>query len=144
MSGFRQLAIGAAMCALMIASVAPQASFAKPTQVDPAKVQALATSIEAAINALGCTVTLQDQVAAIQGAIANSGDDPPTVEAALNVVQAMNNICPSSHAAIASVDQTIIQALQGTQVAAAGGPGGGSPIGPPSTFISGGGSDYVP
>jgi len=117
---------------------------AKPAPVDPGKVQALAGQVETQLAGLGCSATSTADVAAIQNAIATSGDDPFVARAALRLVQGWKDLCASAGPAVASVDQTITEALEGSDVPHSGGPGGGIPIGSPSSYVSGGGSsDYV-
>lgn len=118
---------------------------AKPTPVDPTKVEALVAKLEAALTALGCSATADQDIATIQSTIASSGASPSEAEAALEVVQTSPGLCPSAGIAVASVDKTIELALAGGSPSAGpgGGPGGGAPIGSPAAYVSGGGSNYV-
>jgi hypothetical protein len=116
---------------------------AAPKPVDPGKVQALVSQIEASLLSEGCAASSTDDVTAIQTAIATSGADPFVARAALHQVQAWKDLCASAAPAVASVDQTITEALEGSNVPHSGGPGGGIPIGGPTSFVSGGGSDYL-
>jgi hypothetical protein len=135
---------------------------AKPGPVDPEKVQALAVQIEAALSNSGgaggggggggggeCGASVSANVATIQSTIAASGADPAVAMAALHVAQSSPSLCPNAKPAIASVDQTIADAVNGSETPAAGGPigaggpGGASPIGAPQSYSSGGGSDYL-
>jgi hypothetical protein len=143
MARTKRLLVSSAVVMAATFVMSPMASIAKPTPIDPGKVQALATQVEAALTGLGCNATLKDDVAAIQAAIAGSGADPAVAEAALRVVQSAPDLCASARPAVASVEQTIEEAEAGNIVPAAGGPGGGSPIGAPAAYVSGGGSDYL-
>jgi hypothetical protein len=129
--------------------VVPQIASAKHGPVDPEKVQALAAQIEAALGGSGggggggCGASVAANVATIQSTIAASGADPAVAMAALHVAQSSPDLCPNAKPAIASVDQTIADAVNGSETPAAGGPGGASPIGAPQSYSSGGGSDYL-
>ena len=129
--------------ALGIAAFAGGAS-AAPAPIDPTKVQTLATEIEAALTQLGCTATVQQDIAAIQSTIAASGVSPSEAAAALSIVQTFQGLCGGDTVAVASVNQTIVLALAGGGPAAGpgGAPGGPTPIGPPPVFVGGGGSNY--
>jgi hypothetical protein len=116
---------------------------AAPKPIDPGKVQALVNQIEGSLSSEGCAASSAADVTAIQSAIASSGADPFVARAALHQVQSWKDLCASAAPAVASVDQTISEALEGSSVAHSGGPGGGIPIGAPSSFVSGGGSDYA-
>jgi hypothetical protein len=135
--------------AIVIGLVAAGSAFAAlsadaaPKPVDPGKVQALVSQIETGLSSEGCAASPTDDVTAIQSAIATSGADPFVARAALHQVQAWKDLCASAAPAVASVDQTITEALEGSTVPHSGGPSGGIPIGAPSSFVSGGGSDYV-
>lgn len=120
------------------------------TPLNPSTVQALAGQIEATVAGLNCAATSQSDIAAIQATIAASGDDPSIARAALFMaygalpVPGSSGYCSNIAAAFATVNQTIADALEGSSVPrAGGGPGGGSPIGSPPAYVSGGGSDYV-
>jgi hypothetical protein len=138
-----QLGVAGAIV-LGIASLSGSAS-AKPTPVDPTKVQTLVTQIEAALSGLGCAATADQDIATIQSTIAASGASPSEAEAALEVVQTSPGLCPSAGIAVASVNKTIELALAGGSPSAGpgGGPGGGAPIGGPAAYVSGGGSNYL-
>ncbi len=116
--------------------------YAKPSPIEPGKAHALAGQIEAQLLGEGCGATSAADVAAIQGAIATSGADPFVARAALREVRAWRGLCGSAAMAVASVDLTVLEALEGSDVPHSGGPGGGLPIGSPSAYVSGGGSDY--
>jgi hypothetical protein len=136
-----------AVLAMFAGSSMATAASAAIAPVDPGKVKALAIQIEATLSSQGCGADAQADVSAIQATIAASGDDPWVARAALHIAQSSPAAanCPTLAAALASVDQTIDQALQGNSVPhAGGGPGGGTPIGAPASYVSGGGSDYLP
>jgi hypothetical protein len=134
---------GSAFVCVLALGVGALCGSANAAPVDPGRVQTLAGQIENALVQLGCGATAQAEVAQIQSTIATSGADPFVARAALRVVQSYSGLCGSDAAAVASVDQTISQALEGSTIPQAGGPGGGSPIGSPPAFVSGGGSDYL-
>lgn len=135
--------VSMAALVLGLAAIAGSAS-AKPTPIDPNKVQSLATQIEAALSQVGCGATADQDMATIQSAIAGSGASPSEAEAALEVVQSSAGLCPSASVAVASVNKTIELALAGGSPAAGpgSGPGGGAPIGGPAAYVGGGGSNY--
>ena len=136
-------AIVLGLAAAGLAFGAYSAADAAPKPIDPGKVQALVNQIETSLSSEGCAVSSAVDVAAIQKAIATSGADPFVARAALHQVQAWRDLCAAAAPAVASVDQTISEALEGSSVAHSGGPGGGIPIGAPASFVSGGGSDYA-
>jgi hypothetical protein len=120
------------------------AAFAAVHSIDTGKVQALAAQIEAALAAAGPDATAQDDVATIQSVIAQSGADPFLARAALHLVDKWSSLTTADSAAVATVDQTIDEALEGSRIPHSGGPGGGTPIGVPFSYVTGGGSDYTP
>jgi hypothetical protein len=109
----------------------------------PDKATALAQQIESGLSGLGCTASVQDDTSSIQSTIAASGATPTEARAALKQVLISPNLCADAETAAHNVDQTIEAALGGDFVPHAGGQGGGSPLGVPATFVSGGGSDYL-
>lgn len=121
----------------------PQVASAARGDVDHGKAEALASKIEAALAAAGCGAALQDNVNTIQGEIGASGAQPKEAEAALHMVLRSPGLCPTAATAVVSVDQTVAEAAQNDYVPAAGGPGGGAPIGAPASYVSAGGSDYL-
>jgi hypothetical protein len=134
---------GVALAALIgLAAMAGPAD-AKLGPVDPGRVQALAAQIEAALTRLGPDATAQQDIAAIQQVISESGASPYEAEAALEVVQG-SGLSQTASSAVASVNQTIEVALAGSgpQAGSGGGPGGGSPIGSPPAYSGGSGSNY--
>jgi hypothetical protein len=142
----KSAAVSCALVMTMGILALPGAASAKPAPIDPSKVQALASQIEAALQTQGCGATSQQDMAAIQSTIAASGVSPSEAEAALWVVQTSPGLCSSARVAVASVDKTIELALAGSPAAPAsgGGPGGAIPIGGPAAYVSAGGSDYLP
>ena len=113
---------------------------ADTTTVDPTQVSTLVNDIEAAIGASQTCLSVPAIEAAINGAIAKDGYSTAVVSTALKVVQTRNarSDCPSVSVAVASLET----ANSGGTIAAAGGTGGGSPIG---GLVSGssGGSGYL-
>ena len=130
--------------AMMIAVLSPQVASAQQNVVQSGAVRALVIKLESALTSLGCDASQQEYVNALQAAVATSGDDPATVQAAINMVENSQGLCGPAKPALAQVDATVMQALQTTYYATAGGPGPGSPIGPPTAAVSGAGSDYQP
>jgi hypothetical protein len=148
-TNLRHFLAGAVFSVAAIALAAPQVANAKPGPVDPQKVQALAAQIEAALGGAGCGASVDADVATIESTIAGSGADPAVAMAALQLAQTDSDLCANAKPAVASVDQTIAEASIGGGAPTAGGPGpaggpgGGAPIGSPSAFVGGGGSDYL-
>ena len=140
MRGFKLALVATAVLALSGAAGA----YAKPTDPNEAKIDALVADIKATLANLGCTSSYQQDKAAIQTDIANSGLTPDQVELALRQVQATGGLCSDAASALASISNTIEFAFAKYPAApASGGPPGqsGYPIGGPPAFLSG--SDYV-
>lgn len=115
---------------------------AKPNNIDPNKVSALAAQIESALAQLGPDASASSDIAAIDQAIESSGASPSEAEAALEVVQGSHDLSRAGRVAVASVDKSIEVALTGP-FTGPGGAGGGQPIGSPPSYAGGGGSDYL-
>jgi hypothetical protein len=117
---------------------------ARPEPIDPVKVQDLAGGIESALGSAGCSATPRQDMDAIRTAIAGSGATPREAQAALAVVQSSPGLCGHASAAVASVNERITVALEGSGPGAgpAGGPSGGEPLGSPPAYVGGGGSNY--
>ena len=128
--------------AIAASLTAPLAAHAQSDSVTALDVRKLAADLRSDINGLGCNASLQDYINALQATITASGDDPATVQAAVNLVSGTPGICTAAKPALNDVDQTVLAALQTTYYATANGPGPGIPIGPPSSDGGGGGSDY--
>lgn len=140
MKTYHKLLSGLAATATLLA--APLASRAQTDQVSPVDVRKLVAELRSDISGLGCGASLQDYISALQATITASGDDPATVQAAINLVRGTPGVCTAAMPALNDVDQTVLAALQTTYYATAGGPGPGSPIGGPTGDGGGGGSDY--
>jgi hypothetical protein len=145
----RLLTTGLALAVALGAASFASGANAKPEQIDPSKVQALAGSIETALAGLSCTAPatqedIRKDIETIQSTIAGSGASPREAQAALALVQSSQGLCGTAGVAVASVNERITVALEGSGPAAGpgGGPGGGSPIGSPPAYVGGGGSNY--
>jgi hypothetical protein len=123
---------------------APHLAVAQTDHVQPASLRTLVGELEADLMSLGCNASLAEDVDALQSTIVASGADPVTVQAALSRVEGVPGLCGAERVALADVDRTVALALQGTYFATSNGPGPGVPIGPPTTAVGGGGSDYRP
>ena len=139
----RVVKMALAAAAVLAVSV-PAGAYAKPTDPNEAKIAALAADIKASLDSLGCASSYQQDKAAVQADIANSGLTPDLVEQALRRVQATGGLCSDAASALASISNTIEFAFAKYPAApASGGPPGqsGYPIGGPPAFLSG--SDYI-
>jgi hypothetical protein len=110
--------------------------------VDPGQVAALNKQLLQALDALGCTATTADDIAALQGTLATSGARPAVAQAALKALIVWPKLCGVQRDAIASVNQKINLALEESLLPGAGPFGGPKLSGPPTPQSSGPGPDY--
>jgi hypothetical protein len=141
MGKFWKTGVGAASAALLIGFAWSSSATAQSIGNESLAARVLAQKVEASITGLGCGASRHDFVSAIQSTIAGSGQDPSIVQIALRIAESSPNLCPSAKPALADVDQTVLAALSTEYYATAGGPGPGTPIGPPDPTVAGT-SDY--
>ncbi|HUZ13471.1 MAG TPA: hypothetical protein VMU93_11525 [Caulobacteraceae bacterium] len=138
-------ALGAASLAALLGAMAAGQAFATPTSVDVShtQVQVMDKEFIVALNALGCSATPAEYIAALQGAISKSGQSPVVVRAALRALVVWPKLCGTQSEAIANVDRTVALAMSGQSVPAAQALLGQGGAGGPPSFVSGGGTDYT-
>ena len=141
MAKFWKSAVGSIGAAFVIGLSWSGSVAAQPIGQETAGARVLAHKVEASIAGLGCGASVHDYVSAIQSTIATSGQDPSIVQIALRIAENAPNLCPSAKPALDSVDQTVLAALRTEYYATDGGPGPGTPIGPPDPTVAGT-SDY--
>ena len=143
MTGRQRLSVSIGASALVLALSLSAPATAQQVNKPNAAARVLAHRVDAAIVGLGCGASVATYESAIQSAIATSGQDPIVVQASLALVLSQPGLCPEAKEALTAVDNVVLAALRTDYYATSGGPGPGTPIGPPDP-ISAGTSDYDP